>query len=148
MVPLPHLTWPDGQTLTPHQRIVTTHLNNWRNLKAWGRSLDNLTIEVSERSYPKRAGTCWLELQKIAVYHQPGLRGVVGMLKTGLHEMAHAIETSDRDHGFKWQERYAKAVHEVTHERIGWGSEEYKAVDEGAYKALLKWWRASGNELG
>lgn len=132
--------------MTPHQRIVTKHLDSWRNLRSWGRSLSNLEIDVSTKQYPKRAGTCWPELQKIAVYHQPGLRGVVGMLKTGLHEMAHAIETTD-GHGYKWQERYARAVHEVTKQPIGWGSDEFTAVDEGAYQALLRWWRASGNEL-
>lgn len=132
--------------MTPHQRIVSTHLNNWRNLRSWGRSLDNLEIEVSSKSYPKRAGTCWVELQKIAVYHQPGLKGVVGMLKTGLHEMAHAIETTD-GHGYKWQERYARAVHEVTKQVTGWGSVDHTTVDEAAYIAMLKWWRSSGNEL-
>lgn len=133
--------------MTPHQRIVYHHLNSWRNLKAWGRSLDNVEIEVSTREYPKRAGTCWPELQKIVVYHQPGLRGIVGMLKTGIHELAHAVETTDH-HGMKWQERYAKATTEITGTRIGWGSEEYTVVDEAAYAAMLKWWRISGNELG
>lgn len=133
-------------TLSAHQRIVYHHLNNWRNLRAWGRSLDNVELEVSNREYPKRAGTCWPELQKVAVYHQAGLRGLVGMLKTGLHEFAHAVETTD-GHGLKWQERYAKAVKEVTGIPVGWGSLEYTTVDEAAYGALLKWWRASGNEM-
>lgn len=133
--------------MTPHQRIVLTHIESWRNLKSWGRSLDNLEIIISNKSYPKRAGTCWPELQRIAVYHQPGLRGVVGMLKTGLHEMAHAIEVGD-EHGYKWQERYAKATQEVTKQPVGWGSEDYRTVDEAAYRALLRWWRVSGNELG
>ena len=133
--------------MTPHQQIITHHLNNWRNLRAWGRSLDNLEIEVSDRSYPKRAGTCWPELQRIVVYHQPGLKGIVGMLKTGLHEMAHAIETTDK-HGLKWQERFAKATSEVTRTPIGWGSEDFTTVDEACYIALLKWWRNSGNAMG
>jgi hypothetical protein len=68
------------------------------------------------------------------------------MLKTGLHEMAHAIETTD-GHGYKWQERYARAVHEVTKQVTGWGSADHTTVDEAAYIALLKWWRTSGNEL-
>jgi hypothetical protein len=133
--------------MTPHQRIVTVLLDRWRNLRAWGRSLDNLKIEVSDKGHPKVAGKCWPELQEVVVYHQPGLRGCVGMLKTGIHEMAHAIEVGD-NHGEKWQERYAKAVKEVTGTPIGWGSKEYKIVDEAAYRALLVWWRASGNETG
>jgi hypothetical protein len=132
--------------MTPHQQIVSHHLNSWRNLKAWGRSLNNVEIEVSSREYPKRAGTCWVELQKIAVYHQPGLRGLVGMLKTGIHELAHAVETTD-GHGYKWQERYAKATSEVTRTPVGWGSLDHTTVDEACYMALLKWWRTSGNEM-
>jgi hypothetical protein len=128
--------------VTPTQMIVYGHLNKWRNLRAWGRSLDKLDLTVSTRSYTKRAGTCWPQLQKVNVYHQEGLRGLVAMLKTGLHEFAHAIEGKD-GHGLKWQERYARAVSEVTGHYVGWGSE---ALDENCYRAMLKWWRASGAE--
>lgn len=64
------------------------------------------------------------------------------MLKTGVHEFAHAVETKD-GHGIRWQERYAKAVTEITGHYVGWGNEK---VDENCYIAMLKWWRASGNE--
>lgn len=67
------------------------------------------------------------------------------MLKTGLHEFAHCIATED-GHGFKWQERYAKAVNEVTGHYIGWNFEMPGLLDERCYKAMLKWWRASGAE--
>lgn len=128
-----------------HELIVKNQLDRWRNLRAWGRSLDNVEIKVSAREYPKRAGTCWPELQKLVVYHQPGLVGLVGMLKTGLHEMAHAVEVKD-GHGFRWQEKYARAVTEVTHHYVGWGFEPHTRVDEACYRAMLKWWRSSGNE--
>lgn len=131
--------------MTPHQAIVTRHLNAWRNLRAWGRSLDDLDLTVSTREYPKRAGTCWPELQKVNIYHQPGLRGLVGMLKTGLHEFAHAIETKD-SHGHRWQERFAKSVSEVTGKYVGWGHDDPKRLDETCYVTMLKWWRQSGNE--
>lgn len=131
--------------VTAHQYIVYGHLNKWRNLRAWGRSLDNVKLEVSKRSYPKRAGTCWPEQQRVVVYHQPDLVGLVGMLKTGVHEFAHAVETTD-GHGNKWQKRYAAAIHEITGNYIGWGFEPHQKLDENCYRAMLKWWRASGAE--
>lgn len=128
--------------MRPHEHFVLGYLNKWRNLRAWGRSLNNVDLLVSAREYPKRAGTCWPILQKVAVYHQPGMRGLIGMLKTGLHEFAHAVETKD-EHGHKWQERYARAVTEVSGRYVGWGM---NGVDEACYRALLGWWRASGTE--
>lgn len=67
------------------------------------------------------------------------------MLKTGLHELAHAVEGDD-GHGFKWQKVYAQAVSEVTHHYVGWGFEPFNILDEHCYRAMLKWWRSSGNE--
>lgn len=67
------------------------------------------------------------------------------MLKTGLHELAHAVEGQD-GHGHKWQERYARAVNEVTGHYVGWGFEPFTKLDESCYRAMLKWWRASGSE--
>lgn len=104
-----------------------------------------MDLTVSTREYPKRAGTCWPELQKVNVYHQPGLSGMVGMLKTGIHEFAHAVEAKD-GHGFKWQERYAKAIGEITGSYVGWNFNEPVKMDELCYRAMLKWWRASGAE--
>lgn len=126
--------------LTPHQRVVYAYLNKWRNLKAWGRSLDKLDLTVSTREYPKRAGTCWPALQKVNVYHQSGIVGALGMLKTGLHEFAHAIEGED-GHGFKWQARYAKAVTEVTNIYVGWNYQTPKEIDRQCYIAMGRWWR-------
>lgn len=131
--------------LSRHQYIIYGHLNRWRNLRAWGRSLDQVKIEVSSREFPKRAGTCWPAEQRIVVYHQPGIVGLVGMLKTGLHELAHTVEGAD-GHGHKWQKVYARAVTEVTGHYLGWGVEPHIKLDENCYRAMLKWWRASGAE--
>lgn len=124
------------------QQFVYNFLHKWRNLRAWGRSLDDLNLIVHAREYSKRAGTCWPEQQKVIVYNQSGMRGLVGMLKTGLHEFAHAIETKD-GHGPRWQERYAKAVTEVTGHYVGWGWEKFNTVDEHCYRAMLKWWQSN-----
>lgn len=129
---------------SPHQTIVYGHLHSWRNLNAWGKSLDHVDLTVSNREYPKRAGSCWPELQKVVVYYQPGLKGLVGMIKTGLHELAHTVEVAD-SHGARWQKVYARAVTEVTGHHVVWGLGQAK-VDEACYKAVLKWWRQSGNE--
>lgn len=67
------------------------------------------------------------------------------MLKTGLHEFAHSIESGD-GHGFKWQKTYARAVSEVTGEYVRWGVEPFTRMDEDCYKAMLTWWRRSGSE--
>jgi hypothetical protein len=64
------------------------------------------------------------------------------MLKTGLHEFAHVVEKND-GHGIRWQQRYSTAVTEVTNYFVGWGFED---LDERCYRAMLRWWRASGAE--
>lgn len=124
--------------------IVRRYLDGWRTLKAWGKSLTHVDLTVSDRTYPRRAGTAWPTLNKVNVYFQPGLKGVVGMLKTGVHEFAHIV--SPDGHGYQWQKRYAGAILEITGEYVPAGFEEFRTVDESCYMALLRWWRASGNE--
>ncbi len=124
--------------------IVRRQLDLWRTLKIWGKPLTHVNLTVSDTHYPRRAGTAWPTLNKVNVYYQPGLKGVMGMLKTGVHEFAHIV--SPDGHGYQWQKRYAGAVLEITGEYVPSGFEDYKIMDEACYFAIQRWWKASGNE--
>lgn len=120
--------------------IITRHANDWRNLRAWGRSLDNVRIEYVDREHARRAGTCWTYEQRLVVYRQARLSD---QLSTLLHEMAHAVEISD-SHGLAWQRRFAAAVAEVTGYVVPPAAEDYRIVNDAARDAMRKWWHRSG----
>jgi hypothetical protein len=130
--------------VSKRNQIIATHLNTWRNLRAWGRSLSELTIEVSDREYPRRGGTCWPTKQRVVIYQQPD---ICEMLMVGLHEMAHAVEVGDH-HGEKWQRRFAVAIAEVTGITIPYACEDdYHIMDRAASDAIRRWWRGSSYEF-
>lgn len=116
---------------------VFRYLNKWRTLKAWGRVLNDVEIMVSEREYPKRAGTAWPSEKRIAVYSGGG---TARMLKTGLHELSHILHPLD-GHGYKWQKTYAAAVMEVTGEYVVSGLDNFREVDEACYLTMRRWWK-------
>ncbi len=127
-------------SMTTRNQIIATHLDTWRNLKSWGRSLSEVKIEISNREHPSRGGTCWFMEQRLVVYQQPD---ICEMLMVGLHEMAHAA-TVGQHHDAVWQGVFADAVHEVTGIRIPRACEDdYHIMDRAAADAVRKWWRGS-----
>ncbi len=130
--------------MSTRDQIVRSHLERWRALKAWGRSISNVKIEVSPRAHAQRAGTCWSHQQRLVVYQQAD---ICEMLSCGLHEMAHAVEIADH-HGVAWQRRFAWAVGEATGYAVASGCEDdYHIMDRAAADAVRRWWRGSGHEF-
>lgn len=132
------------------EMVVRRWVDEWRELRAWGRSLANVRVEISGRAYARRAGTCWQRSQRVAIYHQDD---VVEVLRVILHEYAHAVETADEEHGghgAAFQARFAAAASEVVGAPVVGGIEathadSYEIIDRAVADALRAWWRRSGN---
>lgn len=122
--------------------IIHTWLNRWRNLRAWGRTLDELTIDLIPVEHRSRLGTCWPTQQRVRLYYQPK---IIDVLKTGLHEMAHAAVPASEGHGIAWQNMYAAATAEVTGIAVVAAADSYQIVDDACADALRLWWKRSGN---
>lgn len=121
--------------------VVLRHVREWRNLRAWGRSLDNVEIEFSSRKTTRRAGTCWTTEQRVVIYTA---HAIPDMLATGLHELAHAVEMLDH-HGPAWQARFAAAVIEVTGCGMPRAADDFAVLDRAAEDLVRDWWDRSGN---
>ena len=117
-------------------QIVQKYVDAWRNLRAWGRSLDNVDVCISNRTCSTVGGWCKTYQQAIMIYQGP----LHWMLLTVLHEYAHAVEISDH-HDTAWQARFAAAVTEVTGVRVVGGCEDdYNVLNSAAEDAIKKWW--------
>lgn len=127
--------------------VLTKWFRQWHTLKAWRRDLSNVTMEVSDRQYSDRLGTCWPAEQRFAVYrgHTPKFFAP-GELYTVLHEMAHAA-CIEEHHGSKWQEAHAAAIREVTGIEIPKAANNYHTLCEAGTSAMKSWWVSSGNEF-
>ena len=69
--------------------------DRWRGLRAWGRDLSDVKIEISDRVHNRRLGTCWTMEQRIVIYRGDSFVDELGTL---LHELAHAANIGE-DHG-------------------------------------------------
>lgn len=125
------------------EEVLTKWFRQWHTLRAWKRDLSNVTMEVSDRQYADRLGTCWSAEQRFAVYRG---RSTSGELYTVLHEMAHAA-CIEEHHGSKWQETHANAIREVTGIEIPKAASNYHTLCEAGRAAMKSWWVSSGNEF-
>lgn len=125
--------------------VIMRHADEWRNLRAWGRSLDNLKIEYLDRRTTK-LGVCHPTEQRIKIY----LNGTIAMaLSTVVHEMAHAVEMQeDEMHGPRWARRMADAAAEIVgHPVVGECGQEWEVIDQAVEHAMRVWWKSIGGEL-
>lgn len=118
--------------------------SEWQNLKAWRRSLSEVTLEISDRVHPRRLGTCWTLEQRIVIYGHDA--DMPGELNTLIHEMAHAAEIEDH-HGVKWQECYSRAILEITKTAIPRVAANYEILNRAGKAAVRAWWKSSGNDM-
>ncbi len=123
---------------------VLSWLDRWRNLRAWGRTLDN--VEVRYRLAPESAthGRCWPAAQRIEI--SDVLAPMPTMLATVLHELAHAACRCGDDHGETWQATLAAAVEEVTGISVVTVASRHEDMHTAAEDAIRAWWRRSGQE--
>lgn len=113
----------------------------WRTLKAWRRDLSEVKVEISDRVYANRLGTCWSLEQRLVVYRGESFIDELGTL---VHELGHAA-TIGADHDERWQETYAAAVTEITGITVVPAAYNYRTLNMAAKDAMRLWWRASGN---
>ncbi len=129
--------------MTLRERVLQKWLRDWRVLVAWRRDLSEVEVEISDKEYPLRLGTCWSEEQRLVVYRG---KTIAGELDTLIHELAHAATIGD-GHGDLWQATYAAAVEEVTGIPIPGGAENYRRLCQAGKLAVASWWKTSGNEF-
>lgn len=122
---------------------LRTWADRWVKLRAWRRDLSNVKIEISDRAFPNRLGSCWTYEQRLVVYKGETFVDELGTL---LHELAHAAAI-DAQHSERWQTIFAAAVSEVTGLAVIPASYNYRILNMAAKDALRTWWRTSGNEF-
>jgi len=115
----------------------------WRGLKAWGRPLEEVTVEFRQRHAGNYAtGLAFPTLRRIVVTAPDMTRG----LTTLLHELAHVAVPGNEHHGTKWREAFVGAVTEVTGVYVTpVGS--LRVLGDGVRAAVASWWKTSGNEF-
>ncbi len=126
--------------------VLMRWFRQWANLRAWKRDLSEVKVEVSDRWYPDRLGTCWTLEQRIAVYRSSERSfNAANELHTLLHELAHAATILEH-HGPKWQECYSAAILEVTRIAIPRAASSYRILNTAGRAAMKSWWTSSGND--
>lgn len=135
--------------MSAYASILATWAKHWRALRAWGRPLDELSVEiVGRRNHAEvgcggngSTGTAWPVLRRVVVRAGADLPDA---LATILHGYAHCAAPAGSEHGPAWSTRYATAVEEVT--SIPIPEEGPKLIiDRAATAAVRTWWQASGN---
>lgn len=121
--------------------VLVKWSKEWANLKAYGRDLSKVEIEISDRVCQDRLGTCWTHEQRLVIY--PG-KSITDDLDTLIHELAHAATIGDA-HGELWQKTYASAIEEVTGIPIPKRAGNYHRLCQAGRQAVASWWEASGN---
>lgn len=115
--------------------------DQWRTLRAWKRDLSGVKIEISDRWWSLRLGTCWDYEQRVVIYRGDSF---VDELSTILHELAHAACIGS-GHDEKWQTTFASAVTEVTNISVVPMADSYRILNLAAKSAISTWWQLSGN---
>jgi hypothetical protein len=131
--------------------ILTTWAHHWRDLRAWGRPLEEITVKITGRDNHKTpgcggvgsTGTAWPTKRDTVIRAGSDLPDA---LATILHEYAHLAAPGDVAHGLPWSSRFAAAVYEVTGIAICDDGDKGQ-VDRAATAAVRSWWKASGNEF-
>lgn len=133
--------------MIPWKAALEIWADRWRDLKAWGRTLEEVTIELRQRSEGVgrySTGVCYPTLRRIVV---TAGSDVPQALATILHELAHAAAPGDEGHGDRWQAIFAAAVLEVTGIRLVHPVDNYRLMQRQAIGACRAWWRRSGNDV-
>lgn len=115
----------------------------WATLKAWNRDLSEVDVEISDKTFPMRLGTCWSHEQRLVIYRGNSIAAELNVL---IHEFAHAA-TIGESHGPVWQAMYADAVREATGLPIPRCGANYRIVHAAGEDAVKTWWTRSGNEF-
>lgn len=115
----------------------------WRQLKAWGRDLDEVTIVVRQRHAGDYAtGHAYPTLRRLVITAPNMPLG----LECLLHELAHVVVSGDECHSDRWREVFTKAIAEVTNIRVA-PSGAIEHLEHAAEAAVMMWWKTSGNEF-
>jgi hypothetical protein len=129
--------------------ILETWARHWRDLRAWGRPLEEISVRIVGRYNHKEPGACdkfstgtaWPTKRDTVIRAGSDLPDA---LATILHEYAHLAAPGGAAHGLPWSSRFAAAVLEVT--RIAICDDGTKGeVDRAATAAVRSWWKSSGN---
>jgi hypothetical protein len=123
------------------EQLLTKWFKEWSTLRAWKRDLFEVEVEISDKEFPCRLGTCWSHEQRLVIYRG---NDIAGELDTLLHELAHAA-TIGEAHGPAWQEIYAAAILEVTRTPIPTAANNYRILCAAGKAAMRAWWERSGN---
>lgn len=115
----------------------------WRGLRAWGRPLEEVSIEIQPYRGQAQCGTAWPTQRRCVV--RVGAGGhVVYDLETALHELAHCAAPGDEHHGPKWRRPLVAAVLEVTGIAVADDGQPFELLDRACVDALRAWWHSSG----
>jgi hypothetical protein len=133
------------------KRILHLWVEHWRHLRAWGRSLEEISVTVKGVAGHAEPGCGGDYSTGVArpVRRTAIIRAGADLpdaLATVLHEYAHLAAPAGAGHGPAWSSRFADAVREVTGVAIV--PEGARAeIDRAATAALRAWWRVSGNSF-
>lgn len=118
--------------------------SRFRVLRAWGRPLEEVTVEFRERAACYSTGVAYPGLRRVVV--TAGV-DVPGAISTILHELAHqAAGRAEDHHGPRWRRIYGEAVAEVTGVHIEVEPLAYRQARQAIEHTIARWWRQSGNE--
>lgn len=118
--------------------------SRWRGLRAWGRPLEEVTVEFRERRACYSTGVAYPGLRRIVV---TAGADVPEALATILHELAHqAAGRAEDHHGARWRRIYGQAVAEVTGIDLDVEPLTYRQARQAIERTVASWWARSGNE--
>ena len=120
---------------------VEAWVEKWRNLKAWGRPLEEAKICVQKDNDRGLRGWAYPCMRSLVVKAGPDIPRA---LNTLLHEYAHLAAPATEHHGPKWRRAYSAAVAEVS--GIAFEGEHLTYQDARAMGAryMRAWFRTSG----
>lgn len=117
--------------------------NEWRSLRTWGRSLDEIAVTVRQRHKGDYSTGIAYPMQRRIIITAPDM--VTG-LSVLLHELAHVAVPGDEKHGARWRECFVGAVREVTSIAVA-PVGNVQLIDDAVEAAIGQWWKLSGNEF-
>jgi hypothetical protein len=125
---------------------VQVWADRWRELRAWGRPLEEVEIVIRERSQKigtYSTGLAWPSRRRIVITAGADMPEALSVV---LHELAHVAAPGRAHHGPQWRQIFARAVTEVTGVEVPVDQElRHQLVQRTAEDAVKHWWTASGN---